>query len=349
MRSGLRSPRVWLGIGVSVVALVLATRGVSWSEMRSELAGAHYGWLAPAALTVVLGQLARTSRWQSLFGAGPTPAFVPAFAILSVGYLVSYVLPLRLGDLVRAWLVGTTTPAGTTEALATIVLERVVDLLTIVGLVAVLVPDPAAGLFETLLGPGLWTDARAVQVFFAVAIGALYLGLVALAVLAEPAQRAVAGSLARLGVSPPTAGRVGSLVGRFLLAVAVLRRPRTAGLVALWSVVVWLLGGLQVWLVMRAFQMELSFGAAMFVLGATAVAAILPSSPGYLGVFHQAVRLSVPVVAAAVPLDRIVSFAFVLHGLTTVVLLVLGVVGLLLLGMSFSDVVRRAGPGPSAV
>ncbi len=342
MRSALRSPRLWLGLAISVLALALAVRGVSWSNVRTELVGAQYGWLLPAALVIAVGQVARAARWQAMFGTGPRPGLQMAFAILSVGYLVSILLPLRLGDFARAWLIGVYTPAGATEALATVMLERVVDLITIVGLVAVIVPAPAAALLTTLLGPGPWSNPAFVRLVSLLAVGALFLALVILARLARPVRRAVVQVVDRLGFGQDRAVRSGDIVGRFLAALGALRQPRVATAVAAWSIAIWLIGGLQYWFVMKAFHLPLSFGAAMFALGATALWAILPSSPGYLGVFHHAIRVSVPAVAPTVSPDTALSYAVVLHGWTMAVLLLMGIVGLLMLGISLPELVRRS-------
>lgn len=340
---------MWIGIVVSVLALALAARGVDWREVGGELGGASYVWLLPAVAVITLGQVARAVRWQALFGRGPKPALLSAFAILSVGYLVNTVLPLRLGDFVRAWLVGSTTPAGSAEGLATIVLERIVDLLTVVGLVALLVPGPTAALLAQVPGVGQWAaDARMVQVSVVTAVVVLYLVLVLLAVSALPVRNLVERGLGRVGMGPERARYFSGAVGRFLAALGALRQPRTAVLVAAWSIVVWLIGGLQYWMVMQAFHMNASFLAAMYVLGATALWAILPSSPGYIGVFHVAVRSSLPTVVATVSAERAFSYAVVLHAVTVATLIALGIVGLIMLGMSFGDVIRRAEVGQAA-
>lgn len=345
MRSSLRSPRFWLGMAVSVLALVLAVRGVHWSQVRAELTGASYAWLLPASLVFCLGQVARALRWRAMFGRGPRPSRTDAFAILSVGYLVSTLLPLRLGDFVRAWLIGARTPAGATEGLATVMLERVVDLVCVVALVAILVPAPVAGLLVRVLGPGGWAQPALVQAAALLGALALYLVLVVMARAAAPVERQLVRLLSRGGLGTARADRAAAVVGRFLAALGALKRPRTAGSVAAWSVAVWLLGGLQYWLAMRVFHLDQSFAVAMFVLAASALWAILPSSPGYLGVFHHAIRVSLPFVAPSVTVDQALSYAVVLHAMGIVMLVVLGVVGLLMLGVSLPDVLRRSGAG----
>ena len=80
-----------------------------------------------------------------------------------------------------------------------------------------------------------------------------------------------------------------------------------------------------------------------------AIAAILPSSPGYVGVFQWAVSLSIPLVAPGTGEDAAFAMAAVLHLVTTLVLWLLGAIGLVMLGLSFSDVLRRTDAGAAAV
>lgn len=333
MSALLRNPRAWLGLGISAVALYFALRGVDWATLAEELGRADYAWLLPAAAAIVLGQGARAARWRFLFGAHPRPSLRDAFAILSIGYLVSAVFPLRLGDPVRAWLVETRTPADGAVALATVLVERVVDLLTILVLLAVIVPEPAARLLGQQLGPGPWSRPSTLLGLTLAAVALVYAGMLLASFFGPRLGRGLARGLEALGLSRSRARRLGTAAAAFATGLGALRRRRSAGLTAGASVGVWLIGALGYWLVARAFALELSYGGAVFVMCATAVFAILPSSPGYVGVFHSAVILALAIFAR-VPKEVALSYAIVLHGLTIVVLLGLGMVGLRMVGLS---------------
>jgi hypothetical protein len=348
MRSTARNPRFWLGLGISVAALYFAVRGVDWPVLVAELVAADYVWILPAAGVIVLGQGARALRWQVLFGDEPRPNRHDAFAILSIGYLVSAIFPLRLGDPARAWLVSSQTPASGTVAFGTVMVERAVDLLTVVALLAVLVPAPAAGLLTQQLGPGPWSEPANLGLMTLGLVAAVYLGFVVIARLGGRAGRLTAAGLERVGVAVPRARRVGMGVAGFATGFGMLRRPRYAALTALWCVAIWLLGGLQCWLVMFAFNLELPFAAAVFVLCGTAIFAILPSSPGYVGVFHAAVILTLAIIAG-VPKEAALSYAIVLHGLTMVVLVALGLVGLRMIGLSSRELEAHLGEAEAPV
>jgi glycosyltransferase 2 family protein len=347
MSSMLRNPRTWLGIAISVVALYFAVRGVSWRDLWAQLVGADYFWLLPAVVAIVAGQVARAVRWQVLFGSGPRPSLSDSFAILSIGYMVSALFPLRLGDWVRAWLVETRTPAGGAAALATVLVERAIDFLTVVLVLAVWVPVPASRLLQTAFGAGSWAAPGNLRLAALLIVVAVYATWVLLSLVSDRAGRTVSRALARVGMSADLARRAGALTAAFLAGFAPLRNPRTGLLAAGWSIVVWLLGGLACWLAMRSFHLYLPFAAAVFALCATALFAVLPSSPGYVGVYHSATRLGLVlyggVYGLPVSIPAVVSYAIVLHGVTMIVLIVLGVVGLGMVGLSGSELSRHLG------
>ncbi len=330
---------------MSLVALYVALRGVGWRDLVQELAHADYVWVVPTVLVVLAGQLARSVRWRMLFGDGPRPSLADSFAILSIGYMVSAVFPLRLGDPVRAWLVQTRTPASGAAGLATVLVERAVDFLTVAVLLALWLPGPATTLLRTAFGAGGWVTAPALSLIALALVLGVYVGCVALSTGAEPVGRAVAGLLIRFGLRPLAAARAGALSTAFLGGFGALRRPDRALATAAWSAAVWGLGALSTWLMMRSFAIDLPFAAATFVLCATALFAVLPSSPGYVGVFHSAARLALGVYAAAMgvrlPLAAVVSYTLVLHAITILVIVILGAVGLLMLGLSRNELSRR--------
>ena len=318
----LRDRRAWLGLAISIAALWLAMRGIDARALLDALSHGRYVWLLPAVLVVVIGQAVRALRWRMLFGDGPLPSFADTFWIICIGYLVSTVLPLRLGDPTRAWLIETRTPAGGAEALAAVVAERVLDLVTIAALLALWSPQPAARLLEAELGAGWWSSAdhlRWAAIGFAAAAygGVAVLGrLTALvATLAANAAR-LAARLPGVRIAPRRAAEVmHTQVTRFGGAFGALSRPRSAVLAVCASIIVWGLGALSYWLVMPAVHLTPSVTLAIFAMGAAALFAIVPSSPGYIGVFHAAIVAALWILAD-VPREVALGYAIVLHAVT---------------------------------
>jgi uncharacterized protein (TIRG00374 family) len=332
MRDSLRRRRTWIGIAVSLIALWYAASGVDWRSFVAILQDGDYIWLLPAALAVVLGQFLRAARWRQLFATASRPGFRDTFAVLCVGYLVSTVFPLRLGDPFRAWAIERQSDASLVEALATIAVERARDLLTIFLLLAVLASEPEARLLHSRFGAGPWAQPDTLRWLTAGLVLLAYLALVVSAALGRRLGEMTAGLLQGIGIAQAPSERLAGIVASFAEALRPLRKPGRALAALGWSVLVWSVGALSYWLVLFTFDIRLPFAAAVFVMGCVAFAAILPSTPGYAGVFHAAVVFGL-VLVADVSKDQAFSYAIIEHGLTMGVLVLMGPIGLRMLGL----------------
>src|ERR1700690_351296 len=118
---------VWAGAVVAVVCLYFAFRGISFRQLGLALAHAR---LLPIAIALALygvDFLLRSQRWAVLIKpVRPTPAS-DLFWVMMIGFFANNVLPLRMGELVRAHVCGTKLKISRTASLGTILLERLCD------------------------------------------------------------------------------------------------------------------------------------------------------------------------------------------------------------------------------
>ncbi|HEY3288894.1 MAG TPA: lysylphosphatidylglycerol synthase transmembrane domain-containing protein, partial [Anaerolineae bacterium] len=126
--------KFWLGMAISAIALFFTLRGIHFDEMATILAQAQVLWLIPAFLMLLVTLSLRTLRWSSLMGGTP---FSTTFHALNIGYLLNSILPFRLGEIGRAYVIGERTDVTMSRALSTVVVERIIDLATIVLMFAV--------------------------------------------------------------------------------------------------------------------------------------------------------------------------------------------------------------------
>ena len=104
----MKKARFWIGILISIIALVFAFRQVDFGNVWSALAGANY-WLLLASLVPLLLFLAlRAIRWRLLFHPKQGLRLINLFAVINVGYLLSNIFPARLGDVSRSYWIGDT-------------------------------------------------------------------------------------------------------------------------------------------------------------------------------------------------------------------------------------------------
>ena len=133
-----RNWRLWAGLAISAVAMGLALLGIDVQGISETLADARGVFLVPATVAIIGYMVTRSIRWRLLLGSSVSLA--SCFWITSIGYTVSNVLPFRLGDPARAATVAMTSPVKAGVALSSVVIERVLDMLMVVGLLAIALP-----------------------------------------------------------------------------------------------------------------------------------------------------------------------------------------------------------------
>ena len=225
---------------------------------------------------------------------------------------MSNVLPFRLGDPARAVVIARGGAISTAAALTTVVVERVLDMLMVVMLLAVVAPfvtGSAAVVGAGLIGGGLAVLAMAVT----------------LAYRPEWGRRSVRWVLAK--VPRLDADRWASALDGLFDGLASLRSGRLALAVLFWSLVTWALVVFFYWALLRAFVDRPPPLAAPFLVCVVGLGMAVPSSPGAVGVFHAIARygLTEPFGVAD---DRAVAFAIVAHAFQYLIMCFLGLVGL---------------------
>jgi len=301
--------RFWIGIGISVICLILAFKDIRLAEIANALRAADYVWLLPAVALTLAAQVGRAVRWGVMFYPRRDLPLGRLFSILSIGYLVSNVLPARLGDLARAYLISESEGISGARSLSTVFVERVFDALMVVVFLVALIP------FVPLPPEIAWSGF-----VLGVAFVIVLMGLMGLSWQQERSLRWLHRALVWLPMvdAERWTERGSGLIDGFALLRA--RRPLVE--VTGWSLLIWLTAAMTYFVLMQAFALHLPFAAAMLVLSTLGVSAIIPSSPGYIGVFHAATILALS--PFGVEKGLALSYAIVLHGLNYLTLVVLG-------------------------
>ena len=264
------------GLAISLVALWVVVRSVDLGAAIDQVARAN-----PAYLVVCLGAIAmqvglRSVRWRLLLprrDGHPIPLYrIPP--VLLVGYLGNAVLPARLGEPIRAYLIARRERVGALECFGSVVLERIVDTATLA--VVAFVAAVAVGAPEWI------TRATA---FVAIVCTVLIVGIVAIGVAPFVRfGRQVTGRLPFLGRFEPLLTRLDDF------ARGLDRPSRSAAIVVAVGVsgVCWMLDASIFWLVAQSIGVNVSFAAALLVAAVTVLGTALPSAPGYVGTFELA-------------------------------------------------------------
>lgn len=298
-RPALLSPKFWISIAVSVLFLYLALRGQNFAQIWRALRAASYVWLVPAALCYFGGVVIRTFRWHVLLRAAAPVPLRRLWPVVVIGYMANNVLPFRAGELVRTYVLSSREKISKSATLATIVVERVFDGLTMLAFI---------------VGAALFVDVntRVRQLMLVAAL--LFLGGLAvfflIAVSGAWRVRLLRPVLSRLPRG--LAAKIDHLILEFVSGLGSLRRAHDTGLVALTSIGAWAAEATMYLLVARAFGLALGVTGAMLTTGVANMFTLVPSSPGYIGPFEAGVLLVSQQILRLAP-EPSAAFALLLH------------------------------------
>ncbi len=135
--------RIWLGVAVSVSIVAFVAYRVDLGQLFSSLRNARLSLILLAALTLLTTQLIRAWRWQYLMVAIKPIGIANMLSATTIGAMADMIMPGRVGDVVRAYVVGRKENVGKMASLGTIAVERVLDVFTIL-----LIAVPMAALID---------------------------------------------------------------------------------------------------------------------------------------------------------------------------------------------------------
>ncbi len=303
-------------------------------QLGRQLLATNWAWAAVSVVAGVGGLWARAKRWRWLFPPGPEPpGIMPATMI---AYMANAVLPLRAGEVVRVYVLARklresermTGAQSVWLVTATLVVERVLDSLAIVSILAMLVlVIPLPRVIEWAAGVLLVIDVVGVSV------------LVAIVRAPEAGRRLL---LRLTGRWPAAARTVVSIFDTGLRGLDGIRTPSHLPRLAAWTALVWLLPAAAAWTMLRAVHLDLPFRAGWTVLAFVGVGISVPSAPGYVGVFHAAATAALEIFG--VPRSAALAFALLYHASTIVPITLLGWLFLLREQVSLGEARRAPTP-----
>ena len=291
-----------LGIGVSVAFLALVFWRVDLGAFIRALQGATYWLILPAAAIYFASFWLRALRWRVLLGPVGIVSLRRAYSVTMIGYAVNNVIPLRVGEVVRAMLLRRRPGLDPAASLATIAVERILDGVTLLSWLGI----GALSLTSTWeLSPTFRLLAQGAALIF----GGSAVVMVPLVLYPEFTHRV---SFVLFRVLPPRLrGGASELVRRFLEGFASLRSARILVLLILASQVIWGAEFLVYWVIAEALAMHVSPIALAVVVAVSNLATSIPSSSGGIGPFELAAKETL--VLSGVGISLATAYAILIH------------------------------------
>ena len=318
-----------VGISLSGFFLYLALRGEDWTAIGAEFTGARYQYLLPMVISGVYALYVRSQRWQLLLerATGTTHAMGPIFSASAIGFMASNILPFRIGEVARPYLVSRRTDITMSTALATVVIERVLDLLVLFAFAAATV-----GLADVpaVVRNLMWLAGAVALVAAGVTI-LLHLGRERLVPPLDRVWRKLPNSIGR---------RLIRLEHDFLDGISTIAEPLCFLKAVAWSFYIWVVIALCFSFGFLATGLDIPFlGGGIAVTTLVALAVSIPSAPAFVGQFEWGCKLALESIFA-VEGARAVGYSILTHATQFLTQVALGLVYLVREGLSFGDLGR---------
>jgi uncharacterized protein (TIRG00374 family) len=322
------------GVLLSLALLAWALRGTSLSETLAHLRRARPGPLLAAVAIATATFGIRTIRWRILLRTpdGGAVSWRALWHATAMGFMANNTLLFRLGEVLRSYAASRLGGVPLASALSSIVVERALDLLTLVALLGIALLR--AGLPGETVIAGARLDTLALRAGLLCVL--LFAGALFVVLFPRTAERCIRAVVRWPRLADPLV----RLVEGLRMGFRVLRSPAELAMAVCWSAVLWLLGGASFYVAFAAFGIGVGFAGALLVQTLVAFGVAAPSTPGYFGIFEVVVAAGL--VLFGVPKAVGVAYGITYHITTFVPITLLGLYSLVHTGLHVQDATRKA-------
>lgn len=317
--------RLWAGFAVSIFFLVLFFRKVDLRQIALAMSSVDPLYLIAAIGFTFASYFGRAIRWKYLLLPLKTCGMGNLFRSTLIGYMANNLLPARIGEFIRAFVLADREKLPKASVFATLVVDRLLDgfsvLIILLGTLFFLVLPEGSGIgHSTMKTAGVLTLCAYLVV---VAV------LILLRVRTEAALRVLH---AVFGFAPRLRDRLLSVAASFVKGIDLPRQGSALFQIIVWSGLIWLFALIPIDLVLRSFGVILPFSASMFIMVLLVFAVMVPASPGYVGTYHYACLKALTVFGLAE--DKAAGIAIIIHGIGFLPVIIAGMVSMWKSGIS---------------
>ena len=317
--------------------MAFVLRGADLDRVADAVLSARLDLLGLAVLAMVATYVARAVRWCYLLEPLGRVRLGVALRATVMGFAATAILPGRVGEVLRPYVLARREQLSVSAAIGTVVLERLLDLVVILAIF---------GLSVLAFAPNLGGEAGGLlAALYAGAVGAggLVIGTLGLACLAAAHPKAVGRGVARVTSILPDglSQRLARLSYRFSEGLGVMRRPGPLVWAMAWTVFVWVSITAGIWLVSVAFGVDMPPSGAGILLVLVVLGVAVPTPAG-VGGYHAAFQVGATTLFAA-GAESAVGAGLVAHAISFVPVTIVGVVLMASEGVQLASISRLAG------
>ncbi len=267
--------KLLFGTAVSAIFLYLALQGVELKEVWSELENKRYGLILPVAGVFILTQVIRSIRWGVILSPIKKIDQKTLFPITSIGFMAIIVVPMRVGEIVRPYLINVKNSVPFGSGIATILIERSMDLLMLLGFLLFILSRIS---LPDWIARGGWA-LLAIIIFE-------FLFIILFMIFPERIKKVISPITKRFPrkIAKGFEAFIENVVSGFRVISSIKKFAQIFFL----SFIVWVLSAFAVYLLFSFHNTRLGIMAAITVTTITALGVSLPAAPGLIGNFQFA-------------------------------------------------------------
>jgi len=297
----------WIGILVSTILIIFFFRKIDWIDTWNLVKNVRIEFILVIIILQFISIWVRAKRWGYLLLHIKKIGLRRLFTSLTIGFMANNLLPTRLGELVRAYLLGSREQISKIASLATIVVERLFDgfIILILFFFSILFTYFPEKTSQQIASKGT------IQILGFI-VFSFYIAVIILLLFYRYSNKGMSiGCHKFLSLLPKNSeAYVLNKLNSFVQGFEVLKRNRDLLIVFFYSCVIWFLSPLSIYLLYLAFNIKLSFVSAFFLSAVIVLGVSIPSAPGYLGTFHWACAVGLMILGVETTLAK--GFAMLL-------------------------------------
>lgn len=328
--------KFWAGMGVSLFFMFLLFRKLDFHQLAQSLTEMDPYFIAAAILFTFASYFCRALRWRYLLIPVKTCGIRNLYSTTVIGYMANNILPARLGEFIRAYLLAEKEQVPSAPVFATLVIDRLFDgfALMIMLLITLFAMDfPAAdmqGVVSAMRTAGIFTFAA-------------YLAIIAFIVFLKLRTVRALGLLAVILKPFPAviAEKLIPLLGSFISGIQFSRKMTHGAWVLISTLFIWIFALIPIDLVFQSSHISLPFNASIFIMVLLVFAVMVPASPGYIGTYHYACYKGLSVFHIAG--GKAMGLALVMHAISFFPVIIVGLYYLWRDKISLSTARRQQG------
>ncbi len=307
-----------LAIIISTIGLFIAFRGIEWQNFIHELGSINLLWYIGGMLGMIIILFIRAMRWKIFLLPMGSFSTIKLYKGTIAGFFTNYILPFRIGEVVRAYITGQYIEKKGALLIPSIVIERMID-------------GVSFFLFVVIFSFFIDLPLSDKQILI---VRILLIGILALFVTAIFLYYRLRDKITIL--LEKKNGKVANFLKDLHHGMLALYKVKHPIKIIIYSFSIWFVTGLTYWAGIKACHIELGIIEAYILMTAAMIAIAIPAAPGFFGTFHAAIVATL--LAMNIDKNTAASYAFLQHFIGLIPIVIFGLIHFLEANVSFKDI-----------